>query len=104
MVCRDSEGGWYATDTVNFTTATPSTSAPQLAAVHIPGVQIDRLNRGMLSSRPSKGVSPHLLMGISCILLSLLLLCITTILIVKRYKDTGQIVQDSFTVEEVGDS
>jgi hypothetical protein len=38
-----------------------------LAAIYSPvreaAVQMDRLNRGMLSIRPSKGVSPHMVMG-----------------------------------------
>ena len=45
----------------------PATPAPQLAAVQYPVLnnllQTDRLNRGMLSRRPSNGMSPHLLMG-----------------------------------------
>ena len=37
---------------------------PQQAAVHVERVvQTERLNSGMLSSRPSKAVSPHVVMG-----------------------------------------
>ena len=45
----------------------PALPPPLPAAVQIPVldtvIQTDRLNRGMLSIRPTKGMSPHLLMG-----------------------------------------
>ena len=45
----------------------PALPAPLPAAVQIAVmdtvIQTERLNRGMLSIRPSKGMSPHLLMG-----------------------------------------
>ena len=45
----------------------PTIVEPKLAAIYSPvreaAVQTDRLNRGMLSIRPSKGVSPHIIMG-----------------------------------------
>ena len=86
MVCRDKEGGWHASYTLNFTTGKmethkalkdviissssgmPVQDEPQLAAIYSPdlkeeNVQTGRLNRGMLSIRPSKGVSPHIVMG-----------------------------------------
>jgi len=67
MVCKDKGGGLHVSDTVNFTTGTPATPAPQLAAVQYPVlnnlIQSDRLNRGMLSRRPDNGMSPHVLMG-----------------------------------------
>ena len=83
MHCRDNEGGWHASDTVNFTTGksqtrekiklifklsgVPIIAEPKLADIYSPlskeGVETDRLNRGMLSIRPAKGVSPHFLMG-----------------------------------------
>ena len=48
-------------------TGTPTRVKPKLAAVQSAvkeiGIQMDRLNRGMLSMRPSKSISPHVLMG-----------------------------------------
>ena len=45
----------------------PELVVPQLAAVasHAvqAGVQHERLNRGLLSVRPSQGISPHVVMG-----------------------------------------
>ena len=52
-------------------TGTPTIIKPKLAAVQIPvkesGIRMYRLNRGMLSVRPSKSISPHVLMGESAI-------------------------------------
>ena len=44
-------------------TGIPAIVKPQIAAVQSPVPQMERLNRGMLSMRPSKAVSPHVLMG-----------------------------------------
>ena len=83
MVCRDKEGGWLASDTLNFTagkvetlfifiifpsySGIPVLAEPKLAAIHVSvketNIQSGRLNRGMLSIRPTKSLSPHLLMG-----------------------------------------
>merc|ERR1711892_256153 len=93
MVCKDKDGGLHASDTVNFTTgipAIPAIPAPLPAAVQLAVldtvIQTDRLNRGMLSIRPTKGMSPHLLMGLSCTILSMVVLTISSVLVAKKYK------------------
>jgi len=98
MVCRDKEGGWHASDTLNFTAGTRVLAEPKLAAIHIPvkesNLQSGRLNRGMLSIRPTKRMSPHLLMGISCTILSLVVLSISSVLVVKRYQAADRSFED----------
>jgi len=98
LVCRDIQGGIYASNTINFTTGVAATlSEPQLAAVQVETVvQTERFNRGMLSSRPSKAVSPHLVMGISCIILSLGLLMVSSVIVVKKYKASGKTMEAEF--------
>jgi len=90
MVCKDKDGGLYASDTVNFTTGIPAIPAPLPAAVQLAVldtvIQTDRLNRGMLSIRPSKGMSPHILMGLSCTILSIVVLTISSVLVAKKYQ------------------
>merc|ERR1711892_567340 len=91
MVCKDKAGGLHVSDTVNFTTAgIPAVQAPLPAAVQITVldtvIQTDRFNRGMLSIRPSKGMSPHLLMGLSCTILSMVVLTISSVMVAKKYK------------------
>jgi len=90
MVCKDKGGGLHVSNTVNFTTGIPAVFLPQLAAVQDPVldtlIQTDRLNRGMLSIRPTKGMSPHVLMGLSCTILSMVVLTISSVLVAKKYK------------------
>merc|ERR1711892_81450 len=90
MVCKDKAGGLHASDTVNFTTGIPALSPPLPAAVQLAVldtvIQTDRLNRGMLSIRPTKGMSPHLLMGLSCTILSMVVLTISSVLVAKKYQ------------------
>jgi len=101
MLCRDGEGGMHVSDTVNFTTGIPALPAPQPAAVQYPVIQTDRLNRGMLSLRPSRGVSPHLLMGISCTILSMVVLTISSVMVVKKYKASGNSLEKQLEVEGI---
>jgi len=103
LVCRDIQGGIYASDTTNFTTGVAATlSEPQLAAVQVETVvQTERFNRGMLSSRPSKAVSPHVVMGISCIILSLVLLMVSSVIVVKKYQASGKTMEAEFEHEGI---
>merc|ERR1711892_345059 len=105
MVCKDKEGGLHASDTVNFTTGIPAIPAPLSAAVQIPVldtvIQTDRLNSGMLSIRPSKGMSPHLLMGLSCTVLSMVVLTISSVLVVKKYKASDHSLERQLKKEGV---
>merc|ERR1712115_757525 len=47
---------------------------------------IETLNRGMLSVRPTQNVSPHIIMGVSCILLSVVVVTVSTVLLARRYR------------------
>ena len=53
--------------TMKYCPGVADLGVPQLAAVASQavqgGVQHERLNRGLLSVRPSQGVSPHVVMG-----------------------------------------
>jgi len=100
LVCRDRQGGIHASHTVNFTTGKATLSEPQLAAVQAETVvQTERLNRGMLSSRPSKAVSPHVVMGISCIILSLGVLMVSSVIVVNKYKASEETMEAHFEQE-----
>lgn len=102
LVCRDILGGLHASHTLNFTTGIATLSEPQLAAVQVETVvQTERLNRGMLSSRPSKAVSPHLVMGISCIILSMVVIIISSVIVVNKYKASGKASEAQFEQEGV---
>lgn len=52
---------------MNYCPGVADLVVPQLAAVSSQavqgGVQDERLNRGLLSVRPSQGISPHVVMG-----------------------------------------
>ena len=66
MTCKDKEGGWHMSDTINFTTSV-AVYLDQPAAIQSDsglgsGLK-ERLNRGMLSVRPTGRFSPHMLMG-----------------------------------------
>ena len=67
MTCKDKEGGWHVSDTINFTTSVAIMYQDQPAAIQSDGVSQgtfkERLNRGMLSMRPANKFSPHMLMG-----------------------------------------
>jgi len=100
LVCRDIQGGLHDSHTVNFTTGIATLSEPQLAAVQVEkGVQTERLNRGMLSSRPSKTVSPHVVMGISCIILSLVVLMVSSVIVINKYKASAKTMEEQFEQE-----
>lgn len=102
LVCRDIQGGIHASHTVNFTTGEATLSEPQLAAVQVETVvQTERLNSGMLSSRPSKAVSPHVVMGISCVILSMVVLMVSSVIVVKKYQASGDIMETQFEHEGV---
>jgi len=102
LVCRDIQGELHASDTVNFTTGIATLREPQLAAVQVERVvQTERLNRGMLSSRPSKAVSPHVVMGISCIILSLVVLMVSSVIVVNKYKASGKTMEAQLEQEGV---
>lgn len=90
MTCKDVEGGWHLSDTVTFTTGIATLFTSQPAAVQSslgsgPGL-VETLNRGMLSVRPANNISPHTLMGVSCIVLSVLVLTLSTGLLARRYR------------------
>ena len=74
----------------------------------------DRLNRGMLSSRPSKAVSPHVVMGrnisviyhshinnsgISCIILSMVVVIVSSVIVVKKYQASAKTMEPDFEHE-----
>ena len=66
MTCKDRAGGWHVSDTINFTTSV-AVYLDQPAAIQSDsglgsGLK-ERLNRGMLSVRPTGRFSPHMLMG-----------------------------------------
>merc|ERR1711953_325864 len=90
MTCKDKEGGWHVSDTINFTTSVAIMVQDQPAAIQSDEVSQasfkGRLNRGMLSMRPTNKFSPHVLMGLSCVVLSVLVLSVSTLLLARRYK------------------
>jgi len=90
MTCKDKEGGWHLSDTINFTTSVATLYEDQAAAIQTDGVGQntfkERFNRGMLSVRPTGRFSPHVLMGLSCVVLSVLVLSVSTLLLARRYK------------------
>jgi len=89
MTCKDKEGGWHVSDTINFQTSVAIMYSDQPAAIQADPPQSglrERLNRGMLSVRPTSKFSPHMLMGLSCVVLSVLVLTVSSALLAKRYK------------------
>jgi len=89
MTCKDKEGGWHVSDTINFQTSVATLYSDQPAAIQADQPQSglrERLNRGMLSVRPTSKFSPHMLMGLSCVVLSVLVLTVSSALLAKRYK------------------
>jgi len=89
MTCKDKEGGWHMSDTINFTTSV-AVYLDQPAAIQSDsglgsGLK-ERLNRGMLSVRPTGRFSPHMLMGLSCVVLSVLVLSVSSALLARRYR------------------
>jgi len=90
MTCKDLEGGWHLSDTITFTTGTATLFQSQPAAVQSSlgsgqGL-VETLNRGMLSVRPANNVSPHMLMGVSCIVLSVVVVTTFSALLARRYR------------------
>ena len=71
MTCKDRTGGWHVSDTTSFTTGVAMMVRDQPEAVQDSQVSqaglVETLNRGMLSVRPTKSISPHILMGKSYI-------------------------------------
>merc|ERR1711910_41250 len=90
MTCKDREGGWHVSDTTSFTTGVAMMVAEQPAAVHssLSSQQglVETLNRGMFSVRPTNNVSPHMLMGVSCLVLSVVVLTVSSVLLARRYR------------------
>jgi len=90
MTCKDRAGGWHVSDTINFTTSVATLYQDQPAAIQSDQVPVsglkERLNRGMLSVRPTAKFSPHMLMGLSCVVLSVLVLSVSSGLLARRYK------------------
>merc|ERR1711976_20720 len=90
VTCKDKDGGWHVSDTINFTTSVATLYQDQPAAIHsdqVPGSGLkERFNRGMLSVRPTGRFSPHMLMGLSCVVLSVLVLTVSSALLARRYK------------------
>jgi len=89
MTCKDKEGGWHISDTINFTTSVATLYKDQAAAIQSDSETVglkERMNRGMLSVRPTGRFSPHVLMGLSCVVLSVLVVSVSSALLARRYK------------------
>jgi len=90
MTCKDRAGGWHVSDTTSFTTGVAMMVRDQPEAVQDSQASqaglVETLNRGMLSVRPTKSISPHILMGVSCLVLSVLVLTVSSVLLARRYK------------------
>jgi len=89
MTCKDKEGGWHMSDTINFTTSVATLYKDQAAAIQSDSETVglkERMNRGMLSVRPTGRFSPHVLMGLSCVVLSVLVVSVSSALLARRYK------------------
>ena len=73
---------------------------PRMGARYSPLRQVvmqDKRNMGVLMVRRKEAVSPHTLMGISCTILGLSIMIVTTVIITKRYHQAAQ-YQDTMYV------
>lgn len=92
LVCRDVEGGWHASDTVNFTTGELGMYEPRLAAVFSISSKRDKTNSGVLTKHNRSVTSPHTIMGISSLVLTMFVFLTTVSMIMIKYRANSKIV------------